>query len=93
MGSKIAVNRTQSSLTQSKKTSQGKDQSLTKVQTVRNALDSTAPTIRRGKEREKPKKRRPTKMRKIIAAERAAGGPHRGCMAAARFVYAFVYLV
>ena len=72
MGSKIAVNRTQSSLTQSKKTSQGKDQSLTKVQTVRNALDSTAPTIRRGKEREKPKKRRPTKMRKIIAAERAA---------------------
>ena len=72
MGSKIAVNRTQSSLTQSKKSSQGKDQSLTKVQTVRNALDSTAPTIRRGKEREKPKKRRPTKMRKIIAAERAA---------------------
>ena len=72
MGSKIAVNRTQSSLTQSKKTSQCKDQYLTKVQTVRNALDSTAPTIRRGKEREKPKKRRPTKMRKIIAAERAA---------------------
>ena len=51
---------------------QSKDQSLTKVQTVRNALDSTAPTIRRGKEREKPKKRRPTKMRKIIAAEKAA---------------------
>ena len=72
MGSKIAVNRTQSCLTQSKKMPQSKDQSLTKVQTVRNALDSTAPTIRRGKEREKPKKRRPTKMRKIIAAEKAA---------------------
>ena len=51
---------------------QSKDQSVTQVQTVRNALDSTAPTIRRGKEREKPKKRRPTKMRKIIAAEKAA---------------------
>ena len=72
MGSKIAVNRTQSCLTQSKKMPQSKDQSVTQVQTVRNALDSTAPTIRRGKEREKPKKRRPTKMRKIIAAEKAA---------------------
>ena len=51
---------------------QSRDQSVTQVQTVRNALDSTAPTIRRGKEREKPKKRRPTKMRKIIAAEKAA---------------------
>ena len=51
---------------------QNKDQSVTQAQTVRNALDSTAPTIRRGKEREKPKKRRPTKMRKIIAAEKAA---------------------
>ena len=51
---------------------QSKDQSVTQLQTVRNALDSTAPTIRRGKEREKPKKRRPTKMRKIIAAEKAA---------------------
>ena len=37
---------------------------------VRNTLDSSAPTIRRGKEREKPKKKRPTKMRKIILADR-----------------------
>ena len=37
-----------------------------------NTLDSTAPSIKRGKEREKPKKKRPSKMRKIIAAERAA---------------------
>ena len=39
---------------------------------MRNTLDSTAPTIKRGKEREKPKKKRPSKMRKIIAAERAS---------------------
>ena len=42
----------------------------TNVPPVRNTLDSSAPTIRRGKEREKPKKKRPTKMRKIILAER-----------------------
>lgn len=30
-----------------------------------NALDSSAPTIRRGKERETPKKRRPSALRKV----------------------------
>ena len=55
-----------------KKTQSAQSQNTTKSQPVRNTLDSTAPTIKRGKEREKPKKKRPTKMRKIIAAERAA---------------------
>ena len=32
-------------------------------------LDSSAPSVRRGKEREKPKKKRPSAMRKLILAE------------------------
>jgi hypothetical protein len=39
---------------------------------VRNILDSSAPSIRRGKEREKPKKKKQTKMRKVILADRQA---------------------
>ena len=42
-----------------------------KAPPVRNTLDSTAPTIKRGKERERPKKKRCTKMKKIIVLERA----------------------
>ena len=37
-----------------------------------NILDSTAPQVRRGKEREKPKKRKPTPLRKVIDKEKAA---------------------
>ena len=55
-----------------KNTQSAQCQNTIKSQPVRNTLDSTAPTIKRGKEREKPKKKRPSKMRKIIAAERAA---------------------
>ncbi len=33
-------------------------------------LDSTAPQLRRGKEREQPKKRKPTPLRKIINKEK-----------------------
>ena len=36
----------------------------------RNILDSTAPAKRRGKEREKPKKKKPTTMKKLILNER-----------------------
>ena len=43
-----------------------------KAAPVRNTLDSNAPTKRRGKERETPKRKRPTKMRKIILSARAA---------------------
>ena len=42
-----------------------------KAPPVRNTLDSTAPTIKRGKERERPKKKRCSKMKKIIVLERA----------------------
>eukprot|EP01137_Pigoraptor_chileana_P007305 Opistho-2@52715 len=35
-----------------------------------NSMDSSAPTRPRGKEREKPKKKKPTLMKKIITAER-----------------------
>ena len=35
-----------------------------------NKLDSSAPQVRRGKEREKPKKKRKTKLKSIILAER-----------------------
>ena len=35
-----------------------------------NILDSTAPQIRRGKEREQPKKRKPTPLRKVITREK-----------------------
>ena len=38
---------------------------------ARNVLDSSAPTKRRGKEREKPKKKKPTKMKKLILLSRA----------------------
>jgi len=38
--------------------------------TVRNQLDSSAPARRRGKEREGGKKKKPTKMKKIILADR-----------------------
>ncbi len=34
-------------------------------------LDSSAPSVRRGKEREKPRTKRKSKMKKIILAERA----------------------
>lgn len=37
----------------------------------RNPLDSTAPTQRRGKEREHPKKKKLSKMRRIIMEDRA----------------------
>ena len=37
---------------------------------LKNALDSSAPTKRRGKEREKPKKKKPTTMKKLIMSER-----------------------
>ena len=37
---------------------------------VRNALDSTAPLKRRGKEREKPKKKKLTKMKKLVQISR-----------------------
>ena len=50
----------------------GKKAPSTQTKPVGNALDATAPAVRRGKEREKPKKKRPSKMRKIISAERAA---------------------
>ena len=40
------------------------------ITTVRNALDSSAPTKRRGKEREKPKKKKPTRMKRLIMSER-----------------------
>ncbi len=36
-----------------------------------NKLDSSAPSVRRGKEREKPRKKRKTKVKKIILEERA----------------------
>ena len=39
---------------------------------LRNALDSSAPTKRRGKEREKPKRKKPTTMKKLIMSEREA---------------------
>lgn len=32
----------------------------------RNVLDSSAPSVMRGKEREKPKKKRPSSLRKVI---------------------------
>jgi selenocysteine insertion sequence-binding protein 2 len=38
---------------------------------IRNVLDSSAPSKRRGKEREKPRKKRPTKMKKLILLSRA----------------------
>jgi len=69
LGSKISTNKTSSAtLSSSKKTQQI---SITKAP-AGNSLDSTAPAIKRGKEREKPKKKRPSKMRKIISAEKAA---------------------
>ena len=72
LGSKLSTYRTISSSTSNgSKTQSVQLKNSTKSQPVRNTLDSTAPTIKRGKEREKPKKKRPTKMRKIIAAERA----------------------
>jgi selenocysteine insertion sequence-binding protein 2 len=37
-----------------------------------NVLDSTAPSVRRGKEREAPKPKKPTQLRKIIELEKAA---------------------
>ena len=45
---------------------------INKVSTslARNALDSTAPTKRRGKEREKPRKKKPTTMKKLILLDR-----------------------
>ena len=72
MGSKLSSNRSTTSVSQAKKTQITQNQSAIKAQPVGNSLDSTAPTIKRGKERENPKKKRPSKMRKIIAAERAA---------------------
>ena len=71
LGSKISSARSTLTL-QAKKTQLTPNQSAIKPQPVGNSLDSTAPKIKRGKEREIPKKKRPTKMRKIIAAERAA---------------------
>ena len=69
LGNKISANKTSSAtLSSSKKTQQI---SITKAP-AGNSLDSTAPAIKRGKEREKPKKKRPSKMRKIISAEKAA---------------------
>merc|ERR1712008_461421 len=38
---------------------------------IRNVLDSSASSKRRGKEREKPRKKRPTKMKKLILLSRA----------------------
>jgi ribosomal protein L7Ae-like RNA K-turn-binding protein len=40
--------------------------------TARNVLDSTAPSTRRGKEREQPKAKKPTYLRKVIEKEKAA---------------------
>ena len=66
---KISTNKTSSAaVSSSKKTQQV---TITKAP-AGNTLDSTAPAIKRGKEREKPKKKRPSKMRKIISAEKAA---------------------
>ena len=39
---------------------------------IRNALDASAPQRRRGKEREKPKKKRPTAMKKLIMLSRSS---------------------
>ena len=41
------------------------------LRTIANPLDSTAPRIRRGKEREKPKAKKLTRLKKLILAERA----------------------
>ena len=71
LGSKLSSNRPSLVIASSDKKSQ-KSQSTSFKAHAGNALDSTAPAIKRGKEREKPKKKRPSKMRKIIAAERAA---------------------
>ena len=67
LGSKLSSNRTSLSTVIN-----GKKPPSTQTKPVGNALDATAPAVRRGKEREKPKKKRPSKMRKIISAERAA---------------------
>ena len=73
LGSKLSSARSISTPHMNAKNTQSAQfQNTIKSQPVRNTLDSTAPTIKRGKEREKPKKKRPSKMRKIIAAERAA---------------------
>ena len=71
LGSKLAAQRSTSSNLHTKKIHSVQVLSSTKAPPVRNTLDSTAPTIKRGKEREKPKKKRPTKLRKIILDERA----------------------
>ena len=67
LGSKLSSNRTSLSTA-----TNGKKALSIQTKPVGNALDATAPAVRRGKEREKPKKKRPSKMRKIISAERAA---------------------
>ena len=67
LGSKLSSNRASLSTVIN-----GEKAPRTQSKPVGNALDATAPAVRRGKEREKPKKKRPSKMRKIISAERAA---------------------
>ena len=37
---------------------------------IRNVLDASAPTKRRGKEREKPKRKKPTTLKKLILQDR-----------------------
>ena len=71
LGSKLSSNRPSLVISPSDKKTQ-KSQSTSFKTPAGNTLDSTAPAVKRGKEREKPKKKRPSKMRKIIAAERAA---------------------
>ena len=71
LGSKLSSSKPSMSTISSGKKATSTLQTFTKA-SIGNALDSTAPAVRRGKEREKPKKKRPSKMRKIITAEKAA---------------------
>ena len=42
-----------------------------------NMLDSTAPLVKRGKERETPAKKRPSALKKVILKEREEKKRHR----------------
>jgi len=48
----------------------------------RNALDSSAPSVRRGKERERPRKKKKSTIKKIILSERAERRERRMATAA-----------